>query len=264
MLTIEAVVITDTGIVRTHNEDSVTYVKPNDPDEFSSHGVLALVADGMGGHNAGEHASKLAVDTITRSYFRSAEEPRQALLNAIYDANREIYRASLASTAWKGMGTTCVVLAICNDEAWWAWVGDSRLYLLRDGMVYRLTEDHTVVQDMVRQGWMTQEEAHAHHDRNVLERAIGTRHTVKADASDVPIRLCAGDRLLLCTDGLHDLVHDEEMAGWAGGAQVSESAEKLIQAALARGGHDNISVILIEAKEEAAVRLPATKEHKLV
>jgi serine/threonine protein phosphatase PrpC len=262
---IEAAVVTHTGRVRTHNEDYATYVRPSDAAVLRSRGVLAVVADGMGGHNAGEHASRLTVDTIARSYFQSTDDPGEALDNAISEANLTVYVTARANSAMKGMGTTCVAVAVCDEKVWWAWVGDSRLYLLRDGKTYRLTEDHTVVQEMVRNGWMTREEAQTHHDRNVLERAIGTRKTVSAGVSEAPLHLQAGDRLLLCSDGLHDLLGDEEIAALAGKTTVTEGAEQLLQTALMRGGHDNVSVVLLEVKDQAVPKQPVqTREHELV
>ena len=254
MLDIDIAVVTHAGKVRTHNEDSVLFVRPSDPEVLGKHGVMGLVADGMGGHKAGEHASRLAVETITRSYFDSREEPRQALLDAFASANGAVFEAAVEEPAWKGMGTTCVAVAVCRDLMWWAWVGDSRMYLLRRGTLFRMTEDHTVVQDMVRRGWMTQEEAAMHDDRNILDRAIGTRDAVETGICDSAMRLEEGDRLVLCSDGLHDLIRDEEMAQWAGEGCAHECADKLLEMALTRGGQDNISVVVLEAKAKTAER----------
>jgi PPM family protein phosphatase len=264
MLEIDACVLTHAGNVRTNNEDSVSLVRPTDKGSLSSHGLLALVADGMGGHEGGEFASQLALQEIVRSYYRNDAPPSAALERAMGDANREVYRASRTNPLLKGMGTTCVALVLCDDEAWWGWIGDSRLYLLRNGKIYRLSEDHTVVQDMVRRGLITAEEAHSHSDRSVLERALGTRKTVEPGLAANPIRLAAGDRLLLCSDGLHDLVEDEEMVRDAGEGTVTTAAEKLLHLALDRGGHDNVSVVLLEARlESGATKKPpiTTREY---
>lgn len=264
MLEIEAAVMTHMGKVRTNNEDSISLVRPSGRSALASHGVLALVADGMGGHNAGERASSLAAETIGRAYFDSIAAPRDALLDAIQLANRAIYREARADRRCKGMGTTCVAVAVCDDRAWWAWVGDSRLYLVRAGLVYRLTEDHTVVQDMVRRGWMSREEASEHRDRNVLERALGTREAVDAGSSESGIRLQDGDRLLLCSDGLHDLVSDDEIAEWMGSGSFSASAQALLDGALDRGAPDNVSVLLLQTTTRSAPRVPGpTREHML-
>ena len=245
MLNIEAAAITHVGKVRTHNEDSISFVRPSDRAALATHGVLALVADGMGGHNAGERASSLAAETITRAYFDSVAAPREALLDALAKANEEIHRAARADRRCKGMGTTCVAVAVCDDRAWWAWAGDSRLYLVRGGAAYMLTKDHTIVQDMVRRGWMTREEAAAHRDRNVLERALGTRDAIELGSSETGLKLLDGDRLLLCSDGLHDLVSDAEIGAVAGTSTISASAQALLDSALDRGAPDNVSVLLI-------------------
>lgn len=264
MLEIDVAVLTHEGKVRDHNEDCATLVRPSGADALATHGVLALVADGMGGHNAGEQASRIAAETIARAYFDSHEAPRKALLSAIAAANRSVYDAAAGTPEWKGMGTTGVTVAICRNLAWWAWVGDSRLYLARGGEIYRLTEDHTVVQDMVRRGWMTAQEAENHDDRNVLERAIGTHEKVEASCSGAPMRLLEGDRLLLCSDGLHDVVRDDEMAASLTGPDIHAASEQLLALALDRGGPDNISLVVIEVRAKSgALRPRTTREHVL-
>ncbi|MGA3035607.1 MAG: PP2C family serine/threonine-protein phosphatase [Terracidiphilus sp.] len=239
--------MTHMGKIRTNNEDSVSFVRPTDNDALQTHGLLALLADGMGGHEGGELASKLAVDEITRTYYDSNEPPPVALASAFRNANRVIFRAARANRKLKGMGTTCIAVALCNDRAWWAWIGDSRLYLLRGGQIYRMSEDHTVVQDMMRRGLLTREEAHNHRDRGVLERALGTRETAEFELGSDAIQLALGDRLLLCSDGLHDLVDDDEIARCGTDGPVNQGAERLLDLALELGGHDNITVVLLEA-----------------
>jgi|HubBroStandDraft_1064217.scaffolds.fasta_scaffold00190_5 serine/threonine protein phosphatase PrpC len=264
MFEIDASVLTHMGKVRTNNEDSVTFVRPNAAEARKSHGVLAVVADGMGGHEAGELASKLAAEGIARGYYRSCATPPEALADAFREANREIFETSAKDPGLKGMGTTCVAAAILDDLAWWAWVGDSRLYLLRRGRIYRMSEDHTVVHEMVRRGLLTAEEAHCHPERSALARAMGTRESIELAVGAQPIHLADGDRLLLCSDGLHDLLTDEEIAEYAGETLVAASAERLLLLALERGGFDNISIVLLEAKlESEVVKKPAsiTREH---
>jgi protein phosphatase len=263
MFDIEACVLTDVGRVRTNNEDSVSLVRPNGKALLASHGVLALVADGMGGHEGGELASKLAVDEIARSYYASIAPPLAALDHAIRSANRAVYQASCATPALKGMGTTCIAAVVRDDRAWWAWVGDSRLYLLRDRQIYRLSEDHTVVQELVRRGLLGSAEALNHPDRSVLERALGTRKEVTPALGSQAVRLNAGDRLLLCSDGLHDLIEDQEFAERAGAGAIAESAQALLHLALERGGFDNTSLILLEARSETVnpKRPAVTREH---
>ena len=264
MFEIDASVLTHMGKVRTNNEDSVSLVRPNAADTVKSHRVLALVADGMGGHEGGELASKLAAEGIARSYYSSSATPQQALEKAFRDANRHIFETAAKSPGLKGMGTTCVAVAILDDQAWFVWVGDSRLYLLRGGQIFRMSEDHTVVQEMVRRGLLTAEEAHEHPDRSALARAIGTRELVELAVGAEPIHLSDGDRLLLCSDGLHDLLTDVEIAEYAAETLVADSAGTLMNLALERGGFDNISLVLLEAKLEAAVLkrpMTITREH---
>ncbi len=172
MFEIDASVLTDAGRVRANNEDSVGLFRPNAADVMKSRGVLALVADGMGGNEGGEFASKLAADGISRGYYHSNGLPPQALAEAFVDVNRQIFEAAAENPALKGMGTTCVAVAICEDQAWWAWVGDSRLYLLRGAEIYRMSEDHTVVHELICRGLLTAEEARDHPDRSILARAM--------------------------------------------------------------------------------------------
>lgn len=264
MLRIEASVLTHMGNVRPSNEDSVSLVRPNAKDVMKSHGVLALVADGMGGHEGGELASKLAAEGVTRSYYRSGASPRKALEDAFRKANQEIFACAAENPTLTGMGTTCVAVAILDDEAWWAWIGDSRLYLLRGGQAYRMSEDHTVVHEMICRGLLTADEAHNHPERSVLARAMGTRESIEVAVGAAPINLAPGDRLLVCSDGLHDLLTDAEIAACARETVVPDSAASLLRVALERGGFDNISMVLLEMQVEAAVvkKPPSiTREH---
>jgi protein phosphatase len=228
---------------------------------------LAVLADGMGGHEGGELASKLALEGIARSYYGSMGPPPEALDEALRSANGDVYLASREKTALRGMGTTCVAVVLRDDRAWWAWVGDSRLYLLRGEQIYQMSEDHTVVHQLVRKGLLTLEEAYNHPDRSVLERAIGTRIEIEPSICTEPIRLANGDRLLLCSDGLHDLVTNDEIAVHAANGPIAECAEGLINLALERGGYDNVSVILLEVKDESTTvgrKLAVTREHATV
>jgi PPM family protein phosphatase len=243
-------VITDAGKVRLNNEDAAVLVWDGD-----SHGgsgpVIGVVADGMGGHECGELASRVAADLIPTSFFRSDRGPARALREAFLEANNLLQSMAQEDASKFGMGTTGAAVAIKDDEAWCAWVGDSRIYLLREGRLFRISEDHTKVGEFVRRGLLTKEEARNHEDRNVLSRALGTRPAVDVDVTEQPLRLLQGDRLLLCSDGLHDLVTDEEMLEMARHGALSECGERLVEMALDRGGHDNVSVVLLEAGAEA-------------
>jgi PPM family protein phosphatase len=264
MFEIDASVLTHMGKVRTNNEDSVRLVRPNSTNSMKSDGVLALVADGMGGHEGGEMASGLAAERIPRRYYDSMAAPPQALAEALREVNRDIFETAAQDSALRGMGTTCVAVAICDGQAWFAWIGDSRLYLLRGGQIYQMSEDHTAVNELVRRGLLTAEDAHNHPDRSVLTCAMGTKAGVEPAICAEPIHLMDGDRLLLCSDGLHDLLTDAELAECANAGEVAASAEALMQMALDRGGYDNISIILLEARRSSAPGKKAvsiTREH---
>ncbi len=240
---IVASVRTDKGCVREINEDSGRFVRPSDPALLRERGVLLVVADGMGGHTSGEIASRMAVELVSRLYYQSAGDAQTALKNAVEEANRQIYAASQTDAAMHGMGTTCTALALCGGAVLAAHVGDSRLYMQRGGSIYQLSEDHSHVMELVRHGLLTKEQARTHEDKNVILRALGTSAEVEVSTVS-PVEAREGDLFLLCSDGLHDLVRDEEVAQVLNGAQrdVHAAAEQLIALAKERGGHDNITV----------------------
>lgn len=239
---VAASVQTDTGCVREINEDSGRFVRPSDEAALKERGVLLVVADGMGGHSAGEVASGMAAELIPRLYFESDGEPRDALRGAVEEANRQIHAASLADESKRGMGTTCTTLVLMDGQAYVAHVGDSRLYMLRDGKVYLLTEDHSAVMEMVKLGLITMEQARHHEDKNVILRALGTTPEVEVTMLE-PFSVRVGDQYLLCSDGLYDLVPDDEIEReLTAAADIHAAGERLITLAKARGGHDNITV----------------------
>lgn len=243
---IVASVHTDKGCVREANEDSGRFVRPNDPALLERKGALMIVADGMGGHSAGEVASQMAVELVSRLYYEAAgDDAPGALAAAVAEANRRIHAEAEADEAKRGMGTTCTALALRGGGAFAAHVGDSRLYLLRDGGVYQLSEDHSHVMELVRHGLLTKEEARTHEDKNVILRALGTTPEVEVSVV-APVAVKAGDRFLVCSDGLHDLVADEEIGRTVAAAADEHAAcEQLIALAKERGGHDNITVGLV-------------------
>ena len=245
-LEIVASVRTDKGCVREINEDSGRFVRPSDPALLSRKGALMIVADGMGGHSAGEVASQMAVEQVSRLYYEAAgDDAPAALVAAVAEANRRIHAASQADENKRGMGTTCTALALRGGAAFAAHVGDSRLYMLRGGEAYQLSEDHSHVMELVRHGLITKEEARTHEDKNFSLRALGTTPEVEV-ASVAPVEVRAGDFFLLSSDGLHDLVLDEEIGrAVAGAGDVHAACEQLIALAKERGGHDNITVGLI-------------------
>jgi PPM family protein phosphatase len=261
-LELEICLQTDPGSVRTNNEDRCFYKRPADPALAAAKGTLVIVADGMGGASAGEIASEMAIRTIPELYYNSSKPPAQALKEALEGASAEIHRTAQTDPELHGMGTTCVAVAIVTPEVFVAYVGDSRLYLLRDGGFYQLTEDHTVVGEMVRKGILTREQARHHEERNVLSLSMGGRPEIQASFLGKPMVLCAGDRLLLCSDGLHDLITDLEMQAIISGASAHDAVQQLIQAAKREGGHDNITAALVHAhvKKSSESDCRATRE----
>jgi PPM family protein phosphatase len=265
---VAASVQTDKGCVREINEDSGRYVSPSDPAVLKQKGSLLIVADGMGGHSAGEVASGMAVELVPRLYYEAEGEPQAALKAAVEEANRRIYAAAAEDAEKHGMGTTCTALAIIEDQAFAAHVGDSRLYMKRDGKIYRLTEDHSAVMEMVKLGIITLEEARTHEDKNVILRALGTTPEVEV-ATLESFSVHVGDQYLLCSDGLYDLVPDDEIESELNEtSDIHAASERLITLAKARGGHDNITIGILAivpvgtlAAEAEAMR--ATREWRV-
>jgi protein phosphatase len=265
VLEVRASVATNTGQVRSENQDAAVFSRPADDRALATHGVIALVADGMGGCKGGEIASALACDKIPKFYFAGNGPTPAALRASLEAANMEIYQTALAQPELRGMGTTAVAFAITTSHGWLAYVGDSRLYLIRRGQIYRMSEDHSMVFEMVHKGLLTPEEARNHQDRNVLSRALGSHPQVEVSCWDEPFPIQPGDRFLLCSDGLHDLVTDEKMLELAGAGEVGEATARLVRTANENGGHDNISVILLEAVDAASgrPRPGPTREYQL-
>ena len=207
---------------------------------------LFLVADGMGGHNAGEYASKVTVETIVECVADSAQtDALRCFEEAIQAANARIRRLAAASYLLAGMGTTVVAASCEGNRLSVANVGDSRLYVVSPQGIRQITRDHSWVEEMVLRGGIGREEARNHPDKNIITRAVGAEDTVKADFFSV--RLEEGDMVLMCTDGLTNMLEDREIRMIMNGARdIVEKAQELVEAANENGGKDNISVILIE------------------
>lgn len=235
----------DTGCVREINEDACLYIQPDDEDNRRRKGALFLVADGMGGHVAGEIASRTAVESISTLYYESPLDEQAALCKAFNKVNQSLLAMSQRDERLKGMGTTCTALAIANGCAFCAHLGDSRLYLVRDGAPYIMTEDHSQVMEMVRRGLLSREEARLHPDKNIILRALGTQAKLQLFAWQKPFPLRLNDRLLLCSDGLTDFVGDDEIARLAVSNDPHSACEQLVSLAKERGGYDNITVGII-------------------
>jgi serine/threonine protein phosphatase PrpC len=233
---------TDTGLVRTLNEDSVAWVTPHDDDAANRRGSLALVADGMGGHAAGEVASALAADVVRRLYYGLDGPIPQVLASAFAAANRAIIEYAQEHPECRGMGTTCTVLAFRDSQAWLAHIGDSRAYLLRDHHLVQLSEDQTLVAKLVSEGTLTQAEADHSPMHNVILQALGTTSNIKPMIGTKGLPLQEGDVLILCSDGVSNMVPDVQIAEIASRLPPQEACDALIEAALAAGGHDNASL----------------------
>jgi len=233
---------TDTGLERKENEDAISCVN----DERSGTSLIVL-ADGLGGGACGQVASHLAVQTIRQNFFNIHDGSfsiNDRLALAIAEANRVIHQRSSRDRQCKGMGSTCATLALHNEFAYVAHVGDSRVYLIRDNRIRQLTRDHSRVQRMLDDGLITEDEAASHPERNWLDRALGLRPQILPDLLPEPIRTAEDDTFLLCTDGLTNLVRDEEIFRLVQLAPANHACEALIALANERGGTDNITVAI--------------------
>lgn len=232
---------TDVGRVRQENEDYFGYFStPN--------GELFLVCDGMGGHQGGQRASHLAVETI-RSYVSSSVEldPAVFLQAAFVEANRAIRDEAVSTPDLAGMGTTCVALLLRpgkEPRAWRAHVGDSRLYRVRQEGIEQITRDHSRVAEMLAHGLLTPAEAEKHPDKNIITRALGAHESVQPDVE--PLAVCAGDRFILCSDGVSGPVPAQDIVAYTKTRTPQALAEVLVKLANERGGEDNATVQVVD------------------
>lgn len=238
---IAGAMLTDVGRVRTSNQDAVAFVIPAKSESASSRGCLLIVADGMGGHAAGEVASALAVEAVRRVYYSRRGPVPESLMLAFETANRAILERGKQSADCKGMGTTCTALAINEGQVWLAHVGDSRAYILRNGKLTQLSGDQTLHAQLIREGLLSEEEAKVADGGNVILQALGTSLDIVPAVWDEGIPLLEGDILVLCSDGLWNMVDDAAIAEIAARAAPQEACRQLIAAALEAGGYDNVS-----------------------
>lgn len=243
---IECVTLTDVGSVRANNEDAVFFDAPS---------RLALLADGMGGYNAGEVASAMAIEHTVdelRARVRSAgdkaslRELKRAMQDAVGRANQAIFEAANTDPEYAGMGTTIVLALLQKNHALIGHVGDSRAYLWRNGQLQRLTRDHSLIQEYIDQGLLSESEAVLTGYRSLLTRALGVEDTLQLEITDLPVQ--TGDLILLCSDGLTDMLGDSDIATIFQQTPdtLQPKAERLIDEAKANGGQDNVSVALIK------------------
>jgi PPM family protein phosphatase len=243
---IEAAGLTDVGLQRTNNEDSYLYWEPDSDAEFRRKGRLAVVADGMGGYEGGQEASRLAVESVRHIYDRDFNgDPRQTLISAFGSAHDNILRYAMDHPEFHGMGTTCTAIAIIDDQLYFAHVGDSRLYLIRNDTVTRLTRDHSYVGRLVENGIVRSEDAESHPQRHILTAALGSGRDVVPHTPEHPISLKQGDILILCTDGLWSLLSEGELSRVAQANSPADACARLIRIALERGGPDNITALVL-------------------
>jgi protein phosphatase len=229
---------TDVGRVRQGNEDSYLVAEP-----------LFVIADGMGGHLAGDVASATAVEVITAEASDLSVADPSTLEKVVRDANEAIWAKAQGDPTLNGMGTTCTLLLIDGDRGRIAHVGDSRAYLLRDGELSQLTEDHTLVQKMVNEGRLEPDEAEVHPQRSIVTRGLGIYQELQVDM--LPLTLRPGDRLMLCSDGLNSMIRPDAMReALAGAPDAQSAADKLVDLANAAGGEDNVTVIVIDVLDD--------------
>ena len=251
LIQLVAASMTDAGKVREKNEDSYGRFEPSDPQIQNSKGSLFIVADGMGGHKGGEVASRLAVEDIRSQYYSvQGEDPAIALVEAFQKANQSIFEKSQSNESLTGMGTTCTAMVIRQEFAYFAHVGDSRAYLFRQGELRQITEDHSLIGEMLRSGLISKEDARTHPQRNVITKSLGVQISVETDTPSTPFSIEDGDVFLLCSDGLTTLVFDEDIKEALSAQNIGEACSRLIDLANDKGGNDNITVQVIEIKKQ--------------
>ncbi len=239
----------DIGCLRKNNEDSYGYWEPEEDEEFGRKGRLAIVADGMGGYEGGQEASRLAVDTLVRVYGEfGGEDPQQALIEGLQAAHEKIQQYGATHPELRGMGTTCTAAAIVGEALYYVHVGDTRLYLIRDGQITQVTRDHSYVGRLVEAGMISRQEAEIHPQRNILTAALGTNPELIMDAPGKPEALRKKDTLLICSDGLWGLVRDAEILSAVEKGSAERAGRELIKLARDRGGPDNITVNILRLK----------------
>jgi PPM family protein phosphatase len=243
---IEMASLTDVGLQRANNEDSVLYWEPDSDEQFRRQGRLAVVADGMGGYEGGQEASRLAVETVRDVYSSATSgDPQAALVEAFAAAHQNIQSYAIEHPDLQGMGTTCTAVSIVGHKLYFAHVGDSRLYLVRGATVSRLTRDHSYVGRLVESGIVRSEDAESHPQRHILTAALGSGRDIEPDIPQVPIVVKKGDTLILCTDGLWSVVGEQDMAHTVEKNDPAQSCAALVKMALERGGADNITVLIL-------------------
>ncbi|HSJ57868.1 MAG TPA: Stp1/IreP family PP2C-type Ser/Thr phosphatase, partial [Anaerolineae bacterium] len=247
--------LTDLGRSRQVQQDYLSYHIPQDPEQLARWGALYIVADGMGGHQAGDVASQGAVKHVISHYYGSTlADVGTGLVHALRSANRLIYDQAQENPAYTGMGTTMVAAVILGRKVFIANVGDSRAYLIGRKSVRQITEDHSWVGEQLRARLLTAEEARAHPQRNVVTRALGSKPTVEVDLFEG--ELSDHDILFMCSDGVTGHLQDQEIAALARAHPPEEALRRIVDLANERGGHDNMSILLVGGPKAIAAARP--------
>jgi serine/threonine protein phosphatase PrpC len=234
------------GHARENNEDKFDFYEPDEEPLLAARGSVYLVCDGMGGHNAGQIASELAAKQFLHAYYHLGGTAQEAARHAILQAHHYIAEMASKIPSRYGMGTTLTALILKQDEGILAHVGDSRCYRLREGVFEQLSRDHTLVAHLVEQGILTPEQARYHPQRNVIRQAVGVADPSEPLEPDIEtFALQVGDLYLLCSDGLTDMVDDAEIEAILRDEPPTRAAWRLVDRALANGGRDNITIVLV-------------------
>jgi serine/threonine protein phosphatase PrpC len=242
---VELASLSDIGCQRENNEDQYAYWEPSSDEEFARKGRLAIVADGMGGHEGGQEASRIAVESIQEIFANAPDNDVQSLLTVGFQiAHERILKYAAANPELQGMGTTATAIAVQGNVLYYAHVGDSRLYLVRGPNISRVTHDHSYVGRLVENGLISAEEAETHPQRHILTAALGAGAEVWPETSH-PIQLQKDDVLVLCTDGLWSLLSENEIRTIVAGNEPAEACRALIQMTKDRGAPDNITVQIL-------------------
>jgi serine/threonine protein phosphatase PrpC len=250
--------LSDRGIKRDHNED--TWAPPPDelaPEQIAAKGRLYLVADGVGGHQAGDVASAMAAEIIQQAYYEDdSADVVNSLTSVIQLANTEIHTDAEATPERQGMGTTVTAVVLRDDDITVANVGDSRTYLIRDGELRQLTLDHSWIEEQVRAGAIAPEDAVRHPHRNIITRSLGNRAELQVDIFQEPVQV--GDSILLCSDGLTNVVQEEEIGHMLNqGRKARQVVHDLVEMAKERGAPDNVTAVLLNIRPARQRRVPA-------
>ncbi len=239
---------TDMGRVRENNEDKFDFFEPDELPVLAVKGSFFAVADGMGGHESGQVASELGLKTVLTQYYADPDEDvEKSLAAALVAANSYVYETAQVIPGRSGMGTTCTAAVFRENELFVGHVGDSRAYLIRNGSMKQVTEDHSWVAEQVKRGAMTEQEASMSPFRNVITRSLGAAPDVEPDVYRRELEI--GDVLLLCSDGLTGYVDDQTILETAGSFGPSLAALKLVQKANENGGGDNVTVVIVAVRD---------------